>query len=107
MREKYKIPWQYIIGELEWDEKNIFTEKNENQEKEVNKIIKLHREETVQYEEGKKKKKHTKQYAQRPYRVKEYDGLKELKSQAIWNMMWGVVCRGGYSSRWGQKNRSY
>lgn len=58
MREKYKIPWQYIIGELEWDEKNIFTEKNENQEKEVNKIIKLHREETVQYEEGKKKKPH-------------------------------------------------
>lgn len=40
----------------------------------------------------KKTQTHTKQYAQRPYRVKEYDVLKDLKSQAIgtWCEEWCV-----------------
>ena len=52
MREKYKIPWQYIIGEFERIKKSILTEKNENQEKGVNKMTKLCREERVYYEEN-------------------------------------------------------
>ena len=67
MREKYKIPWQYIIGEFEWGKKSIPTEKNENQE-EIKKITKLHRKERVYYE-GRNS----------TYGEKEYQVIKEQK----------------------------